>query len=55
MGLTALEAAAAVPVLLGPVQVIQVEETEVLVHLLALLVPLRFMQAAEAGLVIQDF
>jgi hypothetical protein len=52
--LTALEGAAAERVLLDLMQVVQAEETEVLVYLLALLEHLRLMQAAAAGLVIQE-
>jgi hypothetical protein len=45
-----LDAAAAEPVMLGPLELVQAEETEVLVHLLALLEQLLIMQAAAAGL-----
>jgi hypothetical protein len=52
--LTALEEEAAALVLLDLMEVVQAEETEALVHLLALLEHLRLMQAAAAGLVIQE-
>jgi hypothetical protein len=54
--LTALEEAAAEPELepLDLMELVQVEETEALVNLLVLLEHLLIMQAAAAGLVIQE-